>query len=252
MKIYVQKEDGEFIDESAFAVYFGFKSMGYSVIPFEKCAPPGRKKRDLVYGKIGVVLDAISAIGVKPPDVVGIPTELWSSLGRKVGQSELQAIRESGQFPIFIKPLNENKLFHGHVVRTHSDLSQTAHLPDNTMVFTSEVVEFKAEYRGFVLNGKLVGCRLYKGEFESTPDFSEIKKAISKIEKPNVAYSIDVGVTPEGKTLIVELNDTYSLRSYGLPPRLFCEIIRKRWNEIVRNAEPVRKGERAKTETSGK
>ena len=238
MKIYVQKTANEFISESAFSVFYGFKSLGYTVIPFEENAPLPREKENIVYGKIGVVLNSLEQIGITPPQALTIPEELYEFLGRSIGETTIKAVRKIENFPVFIKPKYINKLFNGYVIFNKEDLSYIKDYEEDTIIFTSDVVQFVSEYRCFVLNGELVGCKHYKGNFICTPDFNIIKAAIKKVANAVIAYSIDFGITNNNETLLIEINDTYSLSSYGLESKLFCELIKQRWNEIVRSGMP--------------
>jgi len=52
-----------------------------------------------------------------------------------------------------------------------------------------------------------------------------------------VAYSLDFGVTEDGRTLLVEANDFYFLGCYGLSPLSYALAIADRWKEIVENSE---------------
>jgi hypothetical protein len=236
MKVYVQKIEGEFVDESAFSVFWGFKSMGISVIPFEEKPPRERNAKDIVYGKIGVVYDALRELNIKIPDNPVIPEELKQYFGRRTWESTLGKFKEDNKmYPIFVKPMHENKLFNGFVVRSQEDLFKLNEFDNKTVLFVSDVVDFVSEYRCFVLKGEMIGCKHYKGNFTSVPDFKLMQDAIRNIIDPMVAYSIDFGVTSNNETLLIEINDTYSLRNYGLASRLFCEMIRQRWNQIIKN-----------------
>jgi hypothetical protein len=55
------------------------------------------------------------------------------------------------------------------------------------------------------------------------------------MKKP-VSGSIDVGVTKDGKTVLVEVNDSYSLGNYGIGSILYARMIEERWREL-RNDE---------------
>ena len=46
-------------------------------------------------------------------------------------------------------------------------------------------------------------------------------------------YSADFGVTDDGRTLLVEVNDGYSLGSGGLVANLYAELLRSRWQEMT-------------------
>lgn len=54
----------------------------------------------------------------------------------------------------------------------------------------------------------------------------------SYVDSPS-AYSIDIGLTAENETIIVEVNDGYSLGSYGLDPLLYAKLLSARWAELT-------------------
>lgn len=111
----------------------------------------------------------------------------------------------------------------------------TASYPDETKVLVSEVVTFVTEYRGFVLDNKLIGWKHYKGDFTKMPDVSTVQKAIMAYGTSPRAYSIDFGLDIDGRSLLVEINDAFALGCYGLDPILYARMIEARWDEIVGN-----------------
>ena len=46
-------------------------------------------------------------------------------------------------------------------------------------------------------------------------------------------YAADFGVTGDGRTLLVEINDGYSLGCYGLQHNLYAQLLSARWAELV-------------------
>lgn len=52
------------------------------------------------------------------------------------------------------------------------------------------------------------------------------------VDRPN-ACSMDVCVTSDGRTLLVELNDAYALGSYGLNSILYAKFISARWSQLL-------------------
>jgi hypothetical protein len=57
--------------------------------------------------------------------------------------------------------------------------------------------------------------------------------------KMPVAYSIDVGVLADGRTALVECNDGFALGNYGVGARVYAEMHRDRWYQMV---EEMREG----------
>jgi hypothetical protein len=46
---------------------------------------------------------------------------------------------------------------------------------------------------------------------------------------------MDVGVTEQGRNVIIEFNDMYAIGNYGLPNDLYLRMLRERYFEIMRN-----------------
>jgi len=58
-----------------------------------------------------------------------------------------------------------------------------------------------------------------------------------KAYQPYRAYCIDFGVLAEGLgTVVVEVNDSFTMGSYGLLPRAYASMIEARWEELTAHA----------------
>ena len=55
---------------------------------------------------------------------------------------------------------------------------------------------------------------------------------ISWKERP-MACSLDICVIKDGQTLLVEINDAYSLGCYGLASVFYAKLISARWSQIL-------------------
>ena len=64
-------------------------------------------------------------------------------------------------------------------------------------------------------------------------DENIVLSAIDEFKNSPVSYSLDFGVTDDGKTLLVEANDTHSLGNYGLHPFQYARIISSRWAQMT-------------------
>jgi hypothetical protein len=236
---YLQKKDGEFANLTVFNAWEGFKLLGIHTEFFEHkqlingYLPIPLSKTTLVCGFIGDVRWALKELGVPDPEMVDYPPELEPYWGREIKSSTMAEIRQH-EPRVFIKPKLGHKLFNGHV-RTGrvQDLIQTAMIPDETEIYVSEIVNFVTEYRIFVNEGLMVGCCHYKGDFTIYPDFKVISEAIAAYRSAPVGYSADFGVTDDGRTLLVEVNDGFALGSYGLPALPYAKMLRDRWLEMV-------------------
>jgi hypothetical protein len=115
----------------------------------------------------------------------------------------------------------------------------TAGLPEQQIVSCSEPLSMISEYRVYVTRGKAVGCKHYWGDFRAQADFVTIDQAIAAYRDAPAGYAIDFAVTSGGDTVLVEVNDGFSLGSYGLHPLLYSGLLEARWEELL---APLRSG----------
>jgi ATP-grasp domain, R2K clade family 2 len=83
------------------------------------------------------------------------------------------------------------------------------------------------------LDGEVLGIRYYKGDVRLFPDVTVIDRAIAAYTNSPAAYAIDFGIVADGRTLLVETNEAYSLGCYGLPELRYSSLIERRWQELL-------------------
>ena len=84
-----------------------------------------------------------------------------------------------------------------------------------------------------------MGIQHYAGEPSVPVDGAVVTDAVRILQQSGQAlsaYGIDFGVLRDGKTALVELNDGFSLGSYGLDDALYTDLIVTRWREMTRGA----------------
>jgi hypothetical protein len=231
----------------------GLRQLGYNVEWFaEKDFDRLPITKDtLVVGFIEVYRDAIERVTGSKPMVFNYPSALATHdfLGRDLWQMDLGTARNElavRGVPTFIKPADEIKSFAGVVVRGVPDLYRTAGLPNHTPVWASDVVEFKAEYRCFIQNKKILSVRQYKGDPLVFPSARAICRMVTAWKDSPSAYCLDVGVIYENedwdgtdkRTVLVEVNDAHSAGDYGLDPILYARFLETRWCELT-GATPI-------------
>lgn len=238
--VYVQRNpaNNSFLSENCFKAAAGFGSMGYKVSGFRYVEELPEDKDVIVVGGIISVRNAFHRLGLPQPEIDNPHKLLPDYLGRTVQEMTFGEIEEYanavGQFPFFIKPLRDHKLFTGYVVKSAKDLIQAKiRCQPDTKLIISEVVDFVSEYRCFVLNGELVGSKNYTGDFRISPDYDVIESAIRDYNSQPAAYSIDFGITSDGRTLLIEMNDAFGLSSYGLNKIVYSKMLEARWDEIT-------------------
>lgn len=239
---YIQKKGGEYVNETAYSFWYGCRQLGIETRPFEaeevKTLP--LTKETLVHGHIGPVKEALHRLGIPEPKprVDGMPSEdILPYYGRKVWTSTMGEIRTrwSEDRHLFIKPLHVQKAFTGHVTSGQiKDLITTASFPDDFEVLCSEPVEFLVEYRCFVHNGTIVDCRRYRGDYRRVVDIDVTGRGVVRAYKnAPVAYSLDLGLADDDRTLVVEVNDAFALGAYGMPSVPYAAMVIDRWEEMV-------------------
>jgi hypothetical protein len=236
---YIQKKNGEFINETAFNFWHGCQMLGIQTIPFvaEEIEQLDLRKETLVHGYIGTVRRAFDRIRVAQPHLdEGPPEEILKFYGRNMWATTMKEVRErlAEDRHIFIKPLRKQKAFNGHVTSgAIRDLIQTAGFDDDFEILASEPVEFVTEYRLFVHHGLVSGCRVYRGDFTKMIDFSVVFEILKAFKKQPIGFSLDMGLTSDGRTLVVEVNDAFALGSYGQPSIPYAQMVIDRWCQIV-------------------
>lgn len=175
----------------------------------------------------------LKMMGLNVP-VYDYPIELKEFYGRKIYAGVLgEIVNIPDNWGKFIKPKAGSKVFTGRVVNGTRDLIGIG-LPFDYPIWISEVVEFIAEWRCFVLDGQVLDVRPYTGDYHAHFDASVIDEAISCWKDAPIAYGLDIGVTRDGRTLVVEVNDGYALGNYGLSPLNSINFHKARWKEMVK------------------
>jgi len=233
MKIYILYEGSLPYSENAMYAALGFTKMGYEVIPIYDLRELDDNKypEDIVFAGIGNVLYRLETqLGLNKPEEICYPEELNYLLGRKVEVATYSDIVNDHSEPSFIKPYGTTKYFNGCVVEHFKDLP-AADL--TTKIYKSELVNFVTEYRCFILRGKIMGAKHYKGDFSVGFDRKVLEEAVEKYTSAPIAYSLDLGVDKQGRTLLVECNDSHSMGHYGLNPSFYTRMISARWAQMT-------------------
>jgi len=129
-------------------------------------------------------------------------------------------------FPAFVKPVVP-KQFAAAVYGTASELmAATPGLPDDTEVFVSEIVSFKAEARSFVLDGTVRTCAIYEGVGSLAEGSSFAARVAVEVDVPATCV-VDVGLLPNGDWALIEFNATWGAGLNGCDPRAAVECIER-------------------------
>ncbi len=242
MRAFLEKINNEYLDDFVYITKFPLYDNGYEIITFDgddmentlfnKYNPT---KDDIIVGSVECTIKFFNYLKVDVPRYLGYPDELKEFLGRNI---EVCKLSECGNdFPYFIKPYSDIKKFTGGVMEKQSYIDNIKFfdkVDDDYLVYKSEVVDIISEYRVFCSYGKIYDARFYQGDFTKIVDFNVVEDIISKYKNPPSAYTIDVGLTSDGKTILVEINDMWAIGSYGCDARKYSLLITRRMKEILK------------------
>lgn len=244
-RVFIQRlASGEFQSPNAYIAWRGFDERGFEVGFFTFAELNDNaievSASNMIVGGAGAMVVALAKLGVSLPVIDDLPEVLSFLRGRKVWTStlgEVRAMSDKMHSPLFMKPLGELKAFPGRVVGSFRDILSTAHFPDGMAIQVSEVVRFVSEWRFFVQSGEVIGAGCYQGDPRQFIDRRCLDDAIEAWgSAAPAAYGIDLGVTDDGRTLLVEVNDGFSLGCMGLKPMTYSLFLQTRWQELVSGA----------------
>ncbi len=224
-----------------------FWQRGYQVEPFDReQLEAGELDTDLledientiVYGSVAIVRDAVRRANRPAPPNLDFPVELKPFLGRQISETTMREVRRWEHFqperlPVHIKPRDHHKLFNGKVVSAYRDLIGLASVPSEEPLIVQEIVQFVSEWRASILRGRVLNIAHYKGQAMRFPNPAVILEAIEHFTQAPIGYAMDWGVTSDGRTLLVEVNDGFALGNYGVPGYLYTALIECRWRELM-------------------
>lgn len=234
MKVYVQSfSNGVPHNYNFMNAWQGFREMGFEVIPFiDYEGLCSSERSDIIVGYVNTVRNRLNDLGITAPEM-DYPQELNKYLGRRIWKTAMSAVSNNPKcWPVFVKPL-EDKQFTGVVVRSTKDLIGCGIVGVNQDVYCSEIVDFVAEWRCFVRYGRILGVRSYKGDWKAHFDPVVIENAVKEFTKAPKGYAIDFGLTKDGRTLLIEVNDGYALGCYGLFYLDYAKLLSARWAELT-------------------
>lgn len=239
-KVYIQTKNNFPMYDWACSAYLGFKERGTNIIFYEDILTVPVSKQHMIVGCLEHTYIYFERLGLEPLPALNIPDELMSFTGREVKKMTMSEFKQNRKLPIFVKPGGLSKeysdIFNAGVITKESSRQNFFNgIPDTYPVLVSEVVDFVSEYRCYVINGELMGIKHYLGDIRVFPDVKVIDAAIKQYKTQPMGYTIDFGITSDGRTLLVEVNDGFSVGNYGLPDMVYSRLLLSRWLEIIKN-----------------
>ena len=242
MKAFLEQNlKGDWFDDFVYQSKYRLIDLGFEIVPFNGDDLSCLKKenidisQDVVFGSVEATVDFFKKGGISIPQYLGYPSELKEYMDRNIFVSKFKDLY-SKEFPFFIKPVEEVKLFTGDIIEKESYLDNLRDfnpgVKDDTSVYVSDIVDFVSEHRCFVFENDLKGVQFYLGDFKKFPSIERIEEMIKKYKQSPVAYTLDVGITDKGETLLVEVNDMWAIGSYGFDSKQYVLSCVRRQREI--------------------
>lgn len=224
-------------DYDATAAAAGFASRGWRIehIDIDYSEPPIPVASRPIFGG-GVHL--LGPLFHGRDRVEDYPACLRPFMGRNVWASTLgEAIEAARRTPIFVKS-QAAKVIPGVVITRallRTNWAYTiCHRGEECPVWCSDVVPFRNEWRVVAIDGKVVGwtpipprCSTWEAPSESTA--RHIAAELHAAYPHQRATSFDVGLTRDGRTLLVEQNGPLAFGRYGIDPVTYSRVIEIGW-----------------------
>ena len=234
MRIFIRTGENGFPEtETDYTAWQGFLALGFRPVFYDNegelaCCRPD----DLIVGGVSTINRRLKAYGIHV-DEYDYPAELEEFLGRRIWTDTLESVlRNEDQWPVFVKPVKD-KVFVGFMLESGKSIPRLRHARPDELVLCSEVVHFEAEWRVFIRYGNIIDVRPYRGDWRSHYDPGILETAVEKYKSAPAGYAMDIGVTEEGQTLLVEINDGFALETYGINPVQYAKLLSARWSELT-------------------
>jgi hypothetical protein len=154
-------------------------------------------------------------------ELVSPADDLMASLPERFLKRKLEIVSlgfiAQHHFPVFIKPVIP-KLFRAGVYHTLAELQkEVAGLANDTRLIVSEIVDFSAEARSFVLNGEVKACAIYEGSADCEQALAFVQEITKSVALP-VTCVLDVGFIADRGFAFIEANAAWGAGLNGCDP----------------------------------
>jgi hypothetical protein len=243
MKAYIQTDkNNDIYKVNAYTAFDGFNALSWEIEKFFDANDINDlNPEDIIVGGIGNVRKRLKNLGIALPNIeIDYPEELQKYFGRKIWTTTFQEIISNKEnWNVFIKPKDYTKQFNGKVFREFKDFIGIINTDENMNVWCSEVVNFITEWRCFIRYGEILDVRYYRGNWDSKLDLSVVTSAIKDFKNAPAAFALDFGIDEEGKMKLVEVNDGYSLGTYGMESIKYVRFLSARWAELTNTKDTL-------------
>lgn len=225
---------------------YGFREMGAEIIPYHLIDDiyDDVQREDIVLDYIDQCNEIFNKFGISP-EISDYPDELKPYLGRKIWKDTIDNIsrdEEKWSAGYFVKPTS-SKAFTGKIIGSIADLVGCGNHSENYEVLVSEPIDICAEWRCFITYDDIIDVRPYGLLMDKSKKsylyhynpkvLNDMMQSFMGWEQRPAGCSMDICVTKDGRTLLVEVNDAYALGCYGLSSVFYSKMISARWSQLM-------------------
>lgn len=229
MKFLIQTINGELVHDFSFSLienikynnwYYNDNSLSYVLsdsIHTPDCIP---------IGTVEYVHDYLNHYYNKVPSPLNVPAEL---LNEKYTCREIYNCTDK----------KVNNLSGIYFVKSNDKIKGFTSVCDRFDVpvgnyQVSSLIDIRSEWRSFVYKGDLIGLQNYSGDFTIFPDVSRIKEMINDYKSKPVAFTLDVAITGDNETVIIEVHNFYSCGLYGFNDSKLSTMFSRWFHEYIK------------------
>jgi len=149
---------------------------------------------------------------------------------RKIEKCQYQNLLTT-EFPIFIKPVGNDKKFDGTVfenldqfkeILSINTLDDTLEIKPGMEFYISSILKFEVEYRLFIGNGHIYASAFQKGNDKIKIDENFVEEIILTCGKE--FFAVDIGFIKENSEwAIVEINPPFALDDYEIDLEIYIK-----------------------------
>lgn len=243
MRAFLEQIGGEWLDDFVYISKEPLKRLGFDIMTFDGGDIDRTLlsfqldiSKDVIIGSVESTVKFFKGCGIDTPTYLGYPFQLKPYLGRNIIEINFEDAHRQ-EYPFFIKPSKGVKTFTGTLIENGRSLGMMRDfdkIDDFERIYLSDTINFVSEYRCFIHEEEIKGIQFYLGDFKIFPNVERIETMVSSYTDANCAYTLDIGVTDNGETLLVEINDMWAIGSYGFNSREYALMCVRRMREIGR------------------
>lgn len=146
------------------------------------------------------------------------------------------------EHPVWVKSLSPKGFICPSIIRGPWETTYDppdygmANLEDDDLLWTSDILDIKAEWRAFCIDGEVVDVRSYSSNaWQTSFDSNKINAATKQWSQIPHGCSMDwavCNINGKEETVLLEVNDGWALGAYGLDPSLYFQLLKVRWEQI--------------------